>query len=1067
MGGRIIRALELCVACIVLVVSACESSGDKPENDSSTDIGISQEVVDTSDGETPDGGVDVCQPECSDKVCGEDGCGGSCGDCGEGEKCVGGQCEVLPECEEGESCDDGDPCTDDDLCMELTCRGTPKVCDDDIECTDDSCADGECVFKVAADKCLINAVCYEKGDIHDKKPCRECIPSVSDCEFTNDDNNECDDDDACIVGDYCLDGECEAGDDDLDCDDNNFCTDDMCESKIGCVNKDNVLSCDDLDACTKDDVCGNGICGGAEVNCDDGNVCTADSCVSETGCLNENTTDACDDADACTDNDACAAGDCVGELKTCDDGNICTTDSCLPLEPGGCVYLDNDVACEDGNQCSLGDTCVSGDCVAGVGVMVCDDFNVCTEDSCEPVTGCKHKNVAALCDDLDPCTEGDFCANGTCQNGAAICQCDNDGDCAEFDDDNLCNGTWYCDKGEIPHTCKTDPGSVVACDDSQDTECLEYQCQSETGDCLASAVNEGGNCSDGDGCTLDDECVASQCLGTACEDEGLACVGGECKDAGCGNGVVDPGLGEDCDDANDDACDGCEECKKYSHLSFLPSNSYASTALMDPVTVSDSTVEAWVRMPDSFSNVIKPVVLAQHNSSTSSLGFTIIVFSDNGSRTFIAKVKAATGNCGSNCSQLGGNDQLVAGSWYHVALVRDGDALRLYVDGALRDSTTVPPNYWPAAKTFRIGLGEDPFWPRFTGSVDEVRLSSVVRYSGDFNPARRFAPDADTIALWHLDEASGTVALDASANSHTLTLNGNPAWTADDCFGTSPDAIVCGDGQQAPWEECDDGNTDDGDWCSGECEEEDMVPVPAGPFWMGCNAALDNECEADEYPAHEVTVEEFSVDITQVTVDHYAQCVNSGQCSDPSTPLTSCNWGKVGKELHPMNCISKLEAETFCAWAEKRLCSEAEWEKAARGGCELYDGVCADNMPKYPWGNASVSCDYATYYTGVAGCGTGGTLPVGSTPQGSGPYGNLDMVGNLWDWVDDCYHSTYQGAPADGSAWKTGCENGWSLRGGSFWSTSASIRSSSRHQGHIGVGGFDVHTAGLRCCRSL
>jgi formylglycine-generating enzyme required for sulfatase activity len=247
-------------------------------------------------------------------------------------------------------------------------------------------------------------------------------------------------------------------------------------------------------------------------------------------------------------------------------------------------------------------------------------------------------------------------------------------------------------------------------------------------------------------------------------------------------------------------------------------------------------------------------------------------------------------------------------------------------------------------------------------------------------------------------------------------------------------------------------------------EAEKMALVPASNFWMGCNTLLDDQCDPDESPQHSVDVPEFYIDITQVSVKRYAECVEYGPCEAPNQPLLSCYWDKEGLELHPMNCVTWGEASIFCGWAEKRLCTEAEWEKAARGGCDLYAGICSEVMPKYPWGDAPVSCAYANYHVGGAGCGTGNTLEVDSVLLGDSPYGTLHMVGNLWDWVEDCYHSSYENAPTNGSAWTTNCENGWSLRGGSFWSTAAGVRSSSRHPGDV-LGGFTVHTAGIRCCK--
>jgi formylglycine-generating enzyme len=251
---------------------------------------------------------------------------------------------------------------------------------------------------------------------------------------------------------------------------------------------------------------------------------------------------------------------------------------------------------------------------------------------------------------------------------------------------------------------------------------------------------------------------------------------------------------------------------------------------------------------------------------------------------------------------------------------------------------------------------------------------------------------------------------------------------------------------------------------SGKCGEETMALVPASNFWMGCNSFLDDQCDQDESPQHSVDVPEFYIDITQVSVKRYAECVEYGPCEAPNQPLLSCYWDKEGLELHPMNCVTWEEASIFCEWAEKRLCTEAEWEKAARGGCDLHAGICSEVMPKYPWGDAPVSCAYANYHVGDAGCGSGHTLEVDSVLLGNSPYGTLHMVGNLWDWVEDCYHSSYEDAPANGSAWTTNCADGWSLRGGSFWSTAAGVRSSSRHPGDV-LGGFTVHTVGIRCCK--
>ncbi len=178
-----------------------------------------------------------------------------------------------------------------------------------------------------------------------------------------------------------------------------------------------------------------------------------------------------------------------------------------------------------------------------------------------------------------------------------------------------------------------------------------------------------------------------------------------------------------------------------------------------------------------------------------------------------------------------------------------------------------------------------------------------------------------------------------------------------------------------------------------------MVRVPAGRFVMGC-AVSDPECGPDEEPRHEVYLDTFDIDVTEVTAGAYRACVAAGVCPEPDTRGgDSCNWGRPGIDRHPANCIDWSDAVAYCAWAGKRLPTEAEWEKAARGT----DGRI------YPWGDAPPDCTRAHMH----GCAERWqTLEVGSLPAGASPYGALDMSGNVWEWVSDWYSPDfYSGSP--------------------------------------------------------
>ncbi|HEY5921386.1 MAG TPA: SUMF1/EgtB/PvdO family nonheme iron enzyme [Kofleriaceae bacterium] len=168
----------------------------------------------------------------------------------------------------------------------------------------------------------------------------------------------------------------------------------------------------------------------------------------------------------------------------------------------------------------------------------------------------------------------------------------------------------------------------------------------------------------------------------------------------------------------------------------------------------------------------------------------------------------------------------------------------------------------------------------------------------------------------------------------------------------------------------------------------DMVMVPAGAFMRGCNTAVDTQCETDESPYRSITLSAFSIDRTEVTFAAWSACVTAAVCTAAANP---------GASNRPVS-VTRAQAEVYCGFVGKRLPTEAEWEKAARGT----DGR------KYPWGNSGLDCMHAN----IAGCG-GVVMAVGSLPAGVGPYGAVDMLGNVWEWVSDSYDGTYyQTAPA-------------------------------------------------------
>jgi sulfatase modifying factor 1 len=176
------------------------------------------------------------------------------------------------------------------------------------------------------------------------------------------------------------------------------------------------------------------------------------------------------------------------------------------------------------------------------------------------------------------------------------------------------------------------------------------------------------------------------------------------------------------------------------------------------------------------------------------------------------------------------------------------------------------------------------------------------------------------------------------------------------------------------------------------------VCLPAGMFTMGSTEASVPSGYTVHGPAHTVTLPAFVLDANEVTVARYRGCVSAGSCTAPrSSADQGCTYSAASgsADRFPVTCVSWDDAVLFCAWdGGRRLPTEAEWERAARGTVGR----------TYAWGD-EVACTNAVF-GGLVQCPQhGGSLPkpVGSTPLGASPEGVLDLTGNAWEWVHDWF----------------------------------------------------------------
>jgi formylglycine-generating enzyme required for sulfatase activity/uncharacterized caspase-like protein len=246
-----------------------------------------------------------------------------------------------------------------------------------------------------------------------------------------------------------------------------------------------------------------------------------------------------------------------------------------------------------------------------------------------------------------------------------------------------------------------------------------------------------------------------------------------------------------------------------------------------------------------------------------------------------------------------------------------------------------------------------------------------------------------------------------------------------------------------------------------------LVYVPEGEFTMG------SDTQSDEQPIHKVNLAAFWIDQTEVTNYLFSSFVSTtGYQTDAEKTGSSylydgTNWTQtngadwqhptgpdsdiLGKEKHPVIHVSWNDSIAYCKWTGRRLPTEAEWEKAARG----------TDARIYPWGNYAPNDTLLNYNQKI-----GDTTEVGSYETGKSIYGAYDMAGNVWEWVNDWYQSDYYATLGDNASNPQGPSsgNGRVLRGGS-WFNLVSVTSTYRSVNNP-ANAFDYGGFGFRCARS-
>ncbi len=976
----------------------------------------------------------------------------------------------------------GDKCAGTPVCEEYTDKGkklrkcalneaTKVVCatGKDTDCSKNTCdpKDGVCKFKNVAE----GEPCKDEVECTTNEKCKagKCVPGTSLCFCTPGDVSKCwgklnlfEEDKLCTGTPYCAQIYDKASD----------TTDYKCE-----LNKASVVFCSNA----KDTACQANTCNPKDgscslkpqninkAGCDDGNPCTPnDSCNDKGECTPDTKDDVdCSPTKACPKGKVCYNGRCGENTCTCDsdadceasgDGNFCNgTLFCNKAEKVCQLNPATVITCADGNDTA----CVVNFCYSATGKckltprenLKKEVFyeitgvppNLVKKAVGEKVNAYPTKQVPVFCDDGNPCTVNEECTKGQCVSPLSICKCQTNADCAGEEDGNACNGTLYCDK--VKGVCEINPSTVKKCPGAGDNECAVGSCDPKTGNCTVKPVANDKPCDDDDLCTASDTCQNGTCVsGTkicVCQSDADC---GKQEDGNLCNGTmycdktnkndkgevqpackVNPATVVTCSPGLDTECLKNQCNVKTGKCAMQPANEYKSCDAGTPCAASPVCSGGKCAWTTNLCNCAEDKDCADIVAGNACLGEPycdkttggLCKLNTNkiptclegaGSDCMENRCNPADGKCklfeksnftpcndGNTCTVSdtctdgkckSGTDVCQCSSDADCVPFDDGDLCngKLVCDKTGGQGKCVPnpasvpaPCKTPGASDCIVELCE----PK-TGMCEP---KTDVTKCNDNNPCTVDSCNTKTQQCEHKAVSAGSACID-------------PGTGVGVCVDDSSNKSVC---QPPP--------------------KDDVLFVPGGTVAVGCNPKVQPGGCADstESPIHSLKVSAFWMQRFEVTVEDYKKCVTAGQCTAAGTG-PDCNAAATGRDKHPINCVTWKQAGDYCGFYQTaaRLPREAEWAKAARGGCEFYTS-CKDEAQTYVWGNTpDPDCNRAVHdevfpagskKAGKGlGCGENSTLPVGSLLEGDKSlYGINDLGGNVSEWIADFYSGTWYG----------------------------------------------------------